>query len=183
MMNTFFSDILAQTCRASSDVLQVSAQELRVELTEVSYDSSRDSLEFSLVMNFIIPYDLYDRMLKQVAEDLPFARQIQCHTLYREITSDMATIIRLYMPYIVNTVSDIGSLVHTIDLDYMKTEGKKVIFGVVGEMAERQLNRNMAPAMAGILREKFGLQVEIVFCNIEQKYDARRKNKIGRAHV
>ena len=176
-MNTFFSDILAQTCRASSDVLQVSAQELRVELTEVSYDSSRDSLEFSLVMNFIIPYDLYDRMLKQVAEDLPFARQIQCHTLYREITSDMATIIRLYMPYIVNTVSDIGSLVHTIDLDYMKTEGKKVIFGVVGEMAERQLNRNMAPAMAGILREKFGLQVEIVFCNIEQKYDARRKNK------
>ena len=45
MMKNVFSDILEQACRASSEVLQVSSQDMALELSEAVYDSRPGCLD------------------------------------------------------------------------------------------------------------------------------------------
>lgn len=176
-MRESFSEILAEARGASSDALQISAGNMRIDVRDVSFDNRQQCLEMTMETDFIMPHDIYKRMLEEISESLPFVRDLRCHTIYSGLRLEALEIIRQYLPYILDSMHEKGSLVRTIDTDCIRIEDGQAVFGVVGENAESHLNQSLSSSMAARLKEQFGLDLDIVFCNIEKKYDECKKSQ------
>lgn len=177
MMRESFVDILSGIGGASSDALSVSEWNEMVKVKGVSFDSRRSLLELSLECRNIMPYDLYKKMLETVKESLPFIEHIKCSCSYSDIQMNWKELVCSYFPYLIEELPDVGTLLRTVDPEEMKMEDGRLIFGVVGEYAEAQLNRSASALIAAQLREKFGREAEVLFCNVQQKYGERQKRK------
>ena len=144
---------------------------LNVEHASVIRETQKLNLDLSL--NFIIPHD----DLKSVTED--FRREIDGLTgvsyrfRYDEPVLTEEEIVSLYVPYMIDAMSDLGSLRHTTDTANLLFDGNQVIIHALGEETVRSLNRTAAPAMSRMLAHDFGMQRVFVFRNKDEKYEEK----------
>ena len=144
---------------------------LNVEHASVIRETQKLNLDLSL--NFIIPHD----DLQAVTED--FRRQIEGLTgvsyrfRYDAPVLTEEEIVSLYVPYMIDAMSDLGSLRHTTDMKNFLFNGNQVIIYALGEETVRSLNRTAAPAMNGMLAHDFGIQKMFVFRNKDEKYEEK----------
>ena len=82
-------------------------------------------------------------------------------------------IVSLYVPYMIDATSDLGSLRHTTDTANLLFDGNQVIIHALGEETVRSLNRTAAPAMSRMLAHDFGMQRVFVFRNKDEKYEEK----------
>ena len=126
-MRESFSEILAEARGASSDALQISAGNMRIDVRDVSFDNRQQCLEMTMETDFIMPHDIYKRMLEEISESLPFVRDLRCHTIYSGLRLEALEIIRQYLPYILDSMHEKGSLVRTIDTDCIRIEDGHIV--------------------------------------------------------
>ncbi|MDD7408901.1 MAG: PolC-type DNA polymerase III [Anaerovoracaceae bacterium] len=177
-MQETFNNILKEACLASAHADQAaSGRACSASLKDAAFDRGSGRLDISLEMNFIMDYGAYEHMLDAVKENLPFVSSVKCRTVYNDIEEDTPAIIRGMLPYMAGSVSGAASLIHTVDCSSIRLEGGRAVVGVLGERAEKQLNDAVAPAASRIMRDRFGRDVQIEFCNIDNRYDERVKDK------
>ncbi len=141
----------------------------------VSFNVSGAVLSIELVLDFILPFEEAERLRKELAERFEFVKEVRLLFRYENIRLPEEEIVRAYLPYMTDAVSDIGSLVRTVRGDALKIENGRALFDVVGEAAVSELNRSMAPAMEEMLRSAFGLDLKVVFCQCSDGEDRIRE--------
>lgn len=180
-MKSSFNEILSDACEKSGRALKISGENLEAALAGAAFDRDTGCLDIELNMNFIMPHDIYREMRRRISECLEFVKSEKFTARYSCGEMDRAFLISQYMPYVKDRLPDIKQLLNTVDVtdpENVRIGGHTVTFKVVGESTVSELEKKNAGAeIAGIFREKFGIETEVRFCNNEQKCDEREKNR------
>lgn len=144
---------------------------LRVEHASVVRETQKLNLDISL--NFIIPHDDLRGITEAFRREIHGLSGVSYRFRYDDPVLSEEELIRMYLPYMMDSMSDLGRLRHTTDTGSILISGDRVIVHALGEQTVRSLNEIAAPAMAGMFQHDFGIRKMFVFRNKDEEYEEK----------
>ena len=144
---------------------------LNVEHAAVIRETQKLNLDLSL--NFIIPHDDLAAVTADFRKEIEGLTGVSYRFRYDNPVLTEEEIISLYIPYMMDSMSDLGRLRHTADAGSFLLNGEQVIVYALGEQTVRSLNEVAAPAMSRMLEHDFGIRKMFVFRNKDEAYEEK----------
>ena len=144
---------------------------LSVEHASVIRETQK--LNIDIALNFIIPHDDLKVVTAAFCREFQGLADVSYRFRYDDPVLSEEELIRMYLPYMMDSMSDLGRLRHTTDTGSILINGDQVIVYALGEQTVRSLNEIAAPAMAGMFQHDFGIRKMFVFRNKDEEYEEK----------
>ena len=144
---------------------------LSVEHASVIRETQK--LNIDIALNFIIPHDDLKVVTAAFCREFQGLADVSYRFRYDDPVLSEEELIRMYLPYMMDSRSDLGSLRHSTDTGSILINSDQVIVYALGEQTVRSLNEIAAPAMAGMFQHDFGIRKMFVFRNKDEEYEEK----------
>ncbi len=144
---------------------------LNVEHAAVIRDARKLNLDIAL--NFVIPHDDLARITSSFCTEFQGISGVSYRFRYDKPVLSEEELISLYIPHMMDSMSDLGRLRHTTDTGNFSISGDQVTLFALGEQTVRGLNEVAAPVMSDMFLHDFGIRKMFVFRNREEEYEEK----------
>lgn len=158
---------------ASCDMGSLPQEALRYSLDRASLSRGDGVLSIEMTLNFVLPIEARDRLAEQLSKSLGHEKEkIRFNFTYSQLAMEPATAMKLFLPYMIEIVNgEYSSLTKTIQTDSAVWDGKQLVIYALGDFAVEKLNEEVKKKFSLLLRERLGLEAEIVFQNDVKTYE------------
>ncbi|MCI8284111.1 MAG: PolC-type DNA polymerase III [Firmicutes bacterium] len=129
-----------------------------------------NELHLDISLNYIIPYNDLQNIKRKIKAEFGDLSAVSCRFRYENTALSEEEIIRLFIPYMMESMSDLGGLRHTADMGSFTLEQDCIIIYALGEQTVNHLNKVAAPAMRNMLKHDFNIDRVFAFRNKSEKY-------------
>ena len=131
------------------------------------------ALNIDIALNFIIPHEDLSVITAAFRKEIGGLRDVSYRFRYDHPVLSEDELLTLYIPHMMDSMSDLGRLRHTADTGSFLVSGDQVILYALGEQTVRSLNEIAAPAMSRMFQHDFGIRKMFVFRNKDEEYEEK----------
>ncbi len=155
------------------DALGGEKSEYRFELGKGVIHKETGVLEMTVHLNFVMPFEDYEKIKALVINKLDIVRDVKINFEYEDMAMDDEQIVKLYLPYMIENVNgDYVSITKMIVEKKANVVDSAVTYYALGDFATDRLNERLAHRFSEILKDRFGININVHFENDSERYDA-----------
>ena len=130
-------------------------------------------LILDIVSNFVVPYHDVLSMKRKLCSDVGDLKDVNFRFRYDDMIQEESEILQLYIPHMMNSLSELSPIAKTVDESCIKKENGAVSVYLIGEESARRFNDSAAPSMNRKFHDTFGIPVRFVFKNRSEDYEKK----------